>query len=163
MSCFGLDLTGRRWDFVKTVTKPRFHKGLSISWYADGTSVSQVELSFMNLIYNVKFGVQAHSKNCEKRLLASSWLSVRLSELNSATTERIFIKFDIWVFFESLSIKLKFPENRTWIPGTLHEDRGHAVAQWLRHCTANRKVAGSIHDGVIGIFYWHNPSGRTMA
>ena len=25
------------------------------------------------------------------------------------------------------------------------------------------KVAGSIPDGVIGIFHLHNPSGRTMA
>jgi len=25
-----------------------------------------------------------------------------------------------------------------------------------------RKVADSIPDGVIGIFLWHNPSGRTM-
>jgi hypothetical protein len=38
-----------------------------------------------------------------------------------------------------------------------------AVAQWLRHCATNRKVAGSIPDGVIGIFHSHNPSGRTMA
>jgi hypothetical protein len=27
-----------------------------------------------------------------------------------------------------------------------------AVAQWLRYCATNRKVAGSIPDGVIGIF-----------
>jgi hypothetical protein len=40
---------------------------------------------------------------------------------------------------------------------------GQAVAQWLRHCATNRKVAGSIPYGVIGIFQWHNPSGRTMA
>jgi hypothetical protein len=40
---------------------------------------------------------------------------------------------------------------------------GHAMTQWLRHCATNRKVAGSIPDGVIGIFHWHNPSGRTMA
>jgi hypothetical protein len=40
---------------------------------------------------------------------------------------------------------------------------GHAVAQWLRYCATNRKVAGSITDGVIGIFYLHKPSGRTMA
>ena len=33
---------------------------------------------------------------------------------------------------------------------------------WLRHCATSRKVAGSIPDGVIWIFYWHNPSGRTM-
>jgi len=34
---------------------------------------------------------------------------------------------------------------------------------WLRHCATSRKVAGSIPDGVIGFFHWHNPSGRTMA
>jgi hypothetical protein len=33
---------------------------------------------------------------------------------------------------------------------------------WLRHCATNRKVAGSIPDGVTGIFHWH-PPGRTMA
>jgi hypothetical protein len=38
---------------------------------------------------------------------------------------------------------------------------GHAVAQWLRHCPTNRKVAASIPGGVIGVFHWHNPSGRT--
>ena len=30
---------------------------------------------------------------------------------------------------------------------------GTAVAQWLRRCATNRKVAGSIPDGVIGIFH----------
>ena len=30
-----------------------------------------------------------------------------------------------------------------------------AVAQWLRCCATNRKVACSIPGGVIGIFYWH--------
>ena len=34
---------------------------------------------------------------------------------------------------------------------------------WLRHCATSQKVAGSIPDGVTGIFHWHNPSGRTMA
>jgi hypothetical protein len=33
---------------------------------------------------------------------------------------------------------------------------------WLGHCATSRKVAGSIPDGVIGIFHLHNPSGRTM-
>jgi len=28
---------------------------------------------------------------------------------------------------------------------------------WLRNCTTIRKVAGSIPDGVIGIFHTHNP------
>ena len=30
---------------------------------------------------------------------------------------------------------------------------GTAIAQWLRYCATNRKVAGSIPDGVAGIFY----------
>jgi len=41
--------------------------------------------------------------------------------------------------------------------------RGTAVAQWLRCCATDRKVAGSIPDGVIRIFHWHNPSDRAMA
>jgi len=32
----------------------------------------------------------------------------------------------------------------------------------MRYAT-NRQVTGSIPDGVIGIFQWHNPSGHTMA
>ena len=32
------------------------------------------------------------------------------------------------------------------------------MAQWLRCYATNRKVAGSIPDGVIGIFHRHNPS-----
>jgi len=39
---------------------------------------------------------------------------------------------------------------------------GTQWCSWLRHCAARRNVAGSIPDGVIGIFHWHNPSGRTM-
>jgi hypothetical protein len=33
------------------------------------------------------------------------------------------------------------------------------VAQWLRPCATNLKVAGSIPDGVIGIFQLHYSSG----
>jgi hypothetical protein len=34
------------------------------------------------------------------------------------------------------------------IPGNV----GRAVAEWLRHYATNQQVAGSIPDGVIGIF-----------
>jgi hypothetical protein len=37
------------------------------------------------------------------------------------------------------------------------------VTKWLRHCATNRKVAGSIPDGVTGFFHLQNPSGPTMA
>ena len=39
----------------------------------------------------------------------------------------------------------------------------YIFAEWLRCCATNRQVAGSIPDGVIAIFHWHNPSDRTMA
>ena len=45
----------------------------------------------------------------------------------------------------------------------LLNSQGTAVAQWLRCCATNRKIAGSIPDGVVGIFHCHNPSDRTMA
>jgi hypothetical protein len=37
------------------------------------------------------------------------------------------------------------------IYGDYKYSAGTAVAQWLRYCATNRKVAGSIPDGVIGI------------
>jgi len=52
------------------------------------------------------------------------WPSVRLSAWNnSAPTGRIFMKFDIQVFFENLSRKFKFHYNRTRITGTLRDDQ----------------------------------------
>ena len=41
--------------------------------------------------------------------------------------------------------------------------QGTAVAQWLKCCSNNRKIADSMPASVIGIFHWHNPSDRTMA
>jgi len=38
---------------------------------------------------------------------------------------------------------------------------GHAVAQFVE--ATSQKVAGSIPEGVILIFHWLHPSGRTMA
>jgi hypothetical protein len=40
--------------------------------------------------------------------------------------------------------------------------RGTRRCNWLRHCAVSRKVAGWFTDGVIGIFNWLNPSGRTV-
>ena len=42
---------------------------------------------------------------------------------NSAPTGRIFMKFDIWIFFENLPRNFKFNYNLTRITVTLYEDR----------------------------------------
>ena len=56
----------------------------------------------------------ALSRNCEKWLLASSCLFLRPSEWNtSARNGWIFMKFDIYVFFENMSRKFKFHGNLT--------------------------------------------------
>jgi hypothetical protein len=78
------------------------------------------------------FGFQsARSQNCEKWLWGSScpssYRSVRPSVCpppmkNSGPTGRIFMIFDICIFFESLSRRLKFYENLRRITGSLHED-----------------------------------------
>ena len=63
-------------------------------------------------------------KIAKKRLLTSSHMSICLSAWNnSAPTGRIFMKFDIWVFFENLSRKLQFHYNLTRITQILHEDQ----------------------------------------
>ena len=46
---------------------------------------------------------------------------------------------------------------------TLPNIRDTRWCNWLRHCAKIRKVACSIPDCTNGIFYWHNPSGHTMA
>jgi hypothetical protein len=50
------------------------------------------------------------------------WRVKKLSD-NLAPTRRIFMKFDIWGFFENLSRIFKFHLYRTRIKGTLHEDQ----------------------------------------
>ena len=46
--------------------------------------------------------------------------------------------------------------------GDLPSEGGTRWRLWFRHYATSQKVAGSIPDGVIGIFLGHNPSGRTM-
>jgi hypothetical protein len=41
--------------------------------------------------------------------------------------------------------------------------KGTRWLSWLKHSAKSRKVAGLIHDGITGIFHWHNPSSHTMA
>jgi hypothetical protein len=56
---------------------------------------------------------------------------------------------------------MQHSERRVSLPRRLFNDAvssaGHAVVEVLRY-----KPEGRGFDGVIGIFDWHNPSGRTM-
>jgi hypothetical protein len=51
-----------------------------------------------------------------------------------------------------------------FVPTDTLSESGIGCFYILYPCTnPSRKVAGSIPDGVTGIFHWHNSSGRTMA
>jgi hypothetical protein len=71
-----------------------------------------------------------------------------------------------WYSLNKLPEHTNVSDNRFWCNAYVilwcYLIHGYAVAQWLRHCATNRKIAGSIPDGVR-IFHWHNPSSRTMA
>jgi hypothetical protein len=55
-----------------------------------------------------------------------------------------------------LSLSVKAINNRRIsLRYTLNFNLVTAVAQWLRYCAKNQKIASSIRDGVIGNFYWH--------
>ena len=70
-----------------------------------------------------RYSLQARSQNWEKRLVASSCLSVRPSARNNtAPTGRIFVEFNIWAFCVNQSKKIKFHKNLTRITVTLHKD-----------------------------------------
>ena len=57
---------------------------------------------------------------------------VKKSSENLAPTRWIFMKFDIWGFFENLSRKFKFHLHRTRIKGTLREDQ-YTFLSYLSH------------------------------
>jgi hypothetical protein len=59
-----------------------------------------------------------------------------------------------------LEVKQPWPETDFSLPSST---TGTAVAQWLRYCTINQKVVGSIPDGVMEFFIDINPSDRIMA
>jgi hypothetical protein len=94
-------------------------------------------------------------------------MSVRLSTCNnSAPTGRIFMKFDISVFFENISRNFNFHYNTTIIKGTLHGDRYtfFIMSRWIllrmrnvsdKICTENQNT----HFMFNNLFFrksWHS-------
>jgi hypothetical protein len=71
----------------------------------------------------------------------------------------MYFKLNYWIFL------IKFNDDGTqdmWSPeGDLNSVP--PVAQWLRYCATNQKVAGSIPDDVMEFFIDINPSDRNMA
>ena len=68
----------------------------------------------------------------------------------------------VWLQGVTLPVQLaKITTEDWWIAQTYDVQIYLGHRSWLRHWATSRKVAGSIPDGVIGIFNWFNPYGRT--
>jgi hypothetical protein len=89
---------------------------------SDHNDTMDLEKTHNRLPKPTQFGVFVNFRKATISFVTSVCLSVCSSAWNnSAHNGRIFIKFDIWVFFfENLP---SFIKNRTRITGTLHEDR----------------------------------------
>jgi hypothetical protein len=61
------------------------------------------------------------------------------------------------------ALRISISWDNLTLPPPIYNTKGTRWRSWLRHCATSRKVAGSIPDGVIGSFRWHNPSGRNVA
>jgi hypothetical protein len=83
----------------------------------------------------------------KRPLISSCLLSCPPAWKNSAPTERIFIKFDIWVFLENLSRKFKFHYNLTKITGTLHEEQCKFVITYRSFLLWMSNVSDTICNG----------------
>ena len=77
-----------------------------------------------------------------------------------STWRNVRFLYAVRLFFKTESIVCSIIRVLTWYPSCYNVTPWRS---WLRHCVTRREVAGSIPDYVIGIFHWHNPSGRTVA
>jgi len=105
--------------------------------------------------FHLAFFWGARSKDCEKRLLVASCLPVRPPACNnSAPSWRIFMKFDIWVFFFSKSVgKIQVSSKSNNNNGTLHEYRCtfRVISRWilLRVKNIADKICREIQNDIL--------------
>jgi hypothetical protein len=117
-----------------------------------------------------KFLVELELKaaKCERSSVEHRWPSVRCNLTNNISYLSIIyvIPGCSTVHMEIFSLNLPdYHDILGCVRKSLYQIQlcGSRWLSWLRHCATSRKVAGSIPECVIGIFHWHNSSGRSMA
>ena len=97
--------------------------------------------------FSLKISTQLHCL-LYPRLMGQAQLIIRLLKLLTVRLFAMYIKGRPAMIFPEKE------ENLASVPRLLVSVRiCVSVAHWLRCCATNRKVAGSIPDGVIGIFH----------
>ena len=134
-------------SWTATVNKQLRQKGQIIyrlSSFYSGFITKQMEVRtwkvgwLSNVVQSI---VYKRSQNCEKQPLASSYLSACPSAWrNSTPTDRIFMKFDIWIFFwkcvEKIQVWLKSDKDNgyfTWRPMNIYNNSSLNYSQNEKH------------------------------
>jgi hypothetical protein len=116
----------------------QFHELLKTNHYHKPSTPPQVNFSTFPLAFRM-------ADLCTTGL----WSRTLLKEVNSRRVKKLSICKNILWYALHLHIVFHI---RIYV---------RYVRLW-GHCSTSRKVAGSIPDGFIGIFHWHNVSGRNM-
>jgi hypothetical protein len=167
------DTKAAHWNFFKNLPGKTTKRKLSFTVLSEGeqfrrlTSLRRSLIRYLNLTDLLASHVEIVL--CSNYIFMSrSSLLLTDSSLESLTAtalkeRRILISFGVQVSL--IQIKVPNINCRPWLIFYEFYPRVRCARwrSWLRHCATSRKVAGSIPDGVTGIFYWHNPSGRTMS
>ena len=142
-------------------------QGLLTDWFGLGTN--QQTLNVMNYIFIKMKAVPAedyslrswykhtqHEQACWKE-------QDRFWESNSGPTSQN-LPCILWTWTTKLGLSMVriVSQANPFRTTIIYYGEGTRWRSWFRHCATSWKVAGSIPDGVIGIFHWHNPSYRTI-
>jgi len=139
---FGLDTRHSIWDLWRTKWQEHTHK------HTHTHTHTHKHVHLPPMLYNL-----------------SNWQRSRKTKTKKKTFSVAIVEFVMGENWRGKSLLSRHMEkklqwwNKSWVRPT----RGTPWCGWLRHCAKSWKDAGSIYDGVIGNFYWPNPSGRTMA
>ena len=106
---------------------------LSSKWW--NNKASDIKLVYL---YSTLTGLSLHNKKLYLLCRTNIKLVNKLDQIDfSKICSEVFLNLSEWQLL-------------VYVPFAL----GTAVAQWLRCCATNRKVAGSIPAGVTGIYHW---------
>ena len=113
--------------------------------------------------YSTRYYHKSYTEYRLSNLYAMCILTLKPSDPPMYSTTTLNVRTVYVLSIQRNSVYFRTDLRATPIMSLYNINRGTAVAQSLSCCATNRKVVGSIPDGVTGIFHWHNPSDRTMA
>jgi hypothetical protein len=106
---------------------------------------------------------QEHKRTWQKRV-HRSWNQQRMLYLRNSIYLRYLLLCSFFAHVNAVAVRQV--HNPVEITKSLNSYKKFTGAtqwrSWLSHCASSRRLAGSILNGVIGIYHWHNLSDHTL-